>query len=321
VTSTKESPFQTKSVLRIYDGLKKVTPVRVEIISNQSCVAYTNLFIFNAIGNLKYSVIYDNPVYNTSHDLILLLKKVKEVCKKKSCIFLEVRLSEHENIYKGVWEASSFKYKPWYNAVLVIDSAWPKCISESKWRNIRVSIDLGYSFGDCESLNEIQIVFDIFKEHYRKINKPIPEKKFFENIYHEANRKKLNPHSFSELFVTRHKNQIIAASVVLISSNTVAQFYFASLTNKKYVHPGSFHQWSMIEWAASRNYKWVDLVGGGEPNVNYGVREFKRRFGIKFEEVGRYDLVFKPVQYYFIKIFLKFMVILKKLIRPHAIQF
>jgi len=321
VTSTKESPFQTKSVLRIYDGLKKVTPVRVEIISNQSCVAYTNLLIFNDIGNLKYSVIYDNPVYNTSHDLILLLKKVKEVCKKNSCIFLEVRLSEHENIYKGVWEASSFNYKPWYNAVLVIDSAWPKCISESKWRNIRVSIDLGYSFGDCESLNEIQIVFDIFKEHYRKINKPIPEKKFFENIYHEANRKKLNPHSSSELFVTRHKNQIIAASVVLISSNTAAQFYFASLTNKKYVHPGSFHQWSMIEWAASRNYKWVDLVGGGEPNVYYGVREFKRRFGIKFEEVGRYNLIFKPAHFYFIKIFLKFMVILKKLFRTHAIQF
>jgi hypothetical protein len=321
VTSTKESPFQTKSVLRIYDGLKKVTPVRVEIISNQSCVAYTNLFIFNAIGNLKYSVIYDNPVYTTSHDLILLLKKVKEVCKKNSCIFLEVRLSEHENIHKGVWEASSFNYRPWYNAVLVIDSAWPKCISESKWRNIRVSIDLGYSFGDCESLNEIQIVFDIFKEHYRKINKPIPEKKFFENIYHEANRKKLNPHSSSELFVTRHKNQIIAASVVLISSNTAAQFYFASLTNNKYVHPGSFHQWSMIEWAASRNYKWVDLVGGGEPNVNYGVREFKRRFGIKFDEVGRYNLIFKPIQYYFIKIFLKFMVNLKKLFRTHAIQF
>ncbi len=318
---TKKSPFQTKSVLRIYDGLKKVRTERVEIISNQSCVAYTNLFIFNPLGGFKYSVIYDNPVYTTVHDLILLLNKVKEVCKQNSCIFLEVRLSEDESIQKVAWEASNFNYRPWYNAVLAIDSAWPKCISESKWRNIRTSIDLGYSFGACKGLSEIQIVFDIFKKHYRKINKPLPEKKFFENIYHEANRKKPNPHSFSELFVTRHKNQIIAASVVFLSSNTAAQFYFASLTNKKYVHPGSFHQWSMIEWAASRNYKWVDLVGGGEPNVNYGVREFKRRFGIKFEEVGRYDLVFKPVHYYFIKIFLKFMVILKKLIRPHAIQF
>lgn len=312
MTSTKESPFQTKSVLRIYDGLKKVTPVRVEIISNQSCVAYVNLFIFNTIGNLNYCIVYDNPVYTTSHELILLLNKVKEVCKQNSCIFLEVRLSEYENIHKGDWEASSFNYRPWYNAVLAIDSSWPKCISESKWRNIRASIGLGYSFGDCESLNEIQIVFDIFKGHYRKINKPLPEKKFFENIYHEANRKKSNPQSISKLFVTRYKNQIIAASVVFLSSNTAAQFYFASLTNNIYVHPGSFHQWSMIEWAASRNYKWVDLVGGGDPNVNYGVREFKRRFGIKFEDVGRYDLVFKPVQYYFIKIFLKFMVILKK---------
>jgi serine/alanine adding enzyme len=321
VTSAKESPFQTKSVMRIYDGLKKVTPVRVEIISNQSCVAYVNLFIFNTIGNLNYCIVYDNPVYTTSHDLILLLNKVKEVCKQNSCIFLEVRLSEDESIQKVAWEVSNFNYRPWYNAVLAIDSSWPKCISESKWRNIRTSIDLGYSFGACESLSEIQVVFDIFKKHYRKINKPLPEKKFFENIFHEANRKKPNPHSSSELFVTRHKNQIIAASVVFLSSNTAAQFYFASLTNNKYLHPGSFHQWSMIEWAASRNYKWVDLVGGGAPNINYGVREFKRRFGIKFEEVGRYDLVFKPVHYYFIKIFLKFMVNIKKLIRPHAIQF
>jgi hypothetical protein len=318
---TKESPFQTKSVLRVYGGLKKVITERVEIISNQSCVAYTNLFIFNPVGGFKYGVIYDNPVYTTVHDLILLLKKVREICKQNCCIFLEVRLSEDESIHKVAWEASNFNYRPWYNAVLAIDSSWPKCISESKWRNIRTSINLGYSFGSCENLSEIQIVFALFQEHYRKINKPLPEKKFFENIYHEANRKNSNPQSTSELLVTRYNNQIIAASVVFLSSNTAAQFYFASLTNNKYVHPGSFHQWSMIEWAVSRNYKWVDLVGGGEPNVNYGVREFKRRFGIKFEEVGRYNLVFKPVQYYFIKIFLKFIVILQKLIRPHAIQF
>jgi serine/alanine adding enzyme len=321
VISTKESPFQSKSVLRLYDGLKKVRTERVEIISNQSCVAYTNLFIFNPVGGFKYSVIYDNPVYTTVHDLILLLKKVREICKQNCCIFLEVRLSEDESIHKVAWEASNFNYRPWYNAVLTINPDWPKCISESKWRNIRTSIDLGYSFGTCKSLIEIQIVFDIFIEHYRKINKPLPEKKFFENIYLESNRKNSNPQSTSELFVTRYNNQIIAASVVFLSSNTAAQFYFASLTNNKYVHPGSFHQWSMIKWTASRNYKWVDLVGGGDPNINYGVREFKRRFGIKFEEVGRYNLIFRPVHYYFIKIFMKLMVILKKLIRPHAIQF
>lgn len=311
---TKESPFQTKSILRFYDGLKKIKVERVEIKRNQECVAYANLFIISSQLGIRYSIIYDNPVYNSSHDLILLLTKIKSICAHNASIFLEVRLSSDETINKDIWESFKFIYRPWYNAVLKLDSGWSKGISDSKWRNIRSSIQLGYTFGFCENLGEFKIVYEIFRSHYRKINKPLPEKKFFNNIYVVQNSKKDKSDLITELFVTRYKSQIIAASVVFVSSNTAAQFYFASLKTNKFLHPGSFHQWSMIEWAVSRGYKWVDLVGGGEPNVYYGVREFKRRFGIKFKNVGRYSLIFKPVKYYSIKFILKLILIFKKLI-------
>jgi len=45
----------------------------------------------------------------------------------------------------------------------------------------------------------------------------------------------------------------------------------------------------------------MDLVGGGEPDKRYGVREFKRRFGATFDEVGRWEFIFKPIRWNILK--------------------
>jgi hypothetical protein len=294
----KESPFQTISFLGLYEGLKKIKPFRIEVEVNNQCVAYSNLIVFDSSPFLRYAVIYDNPVYTTESELLLLIQEIINKCKQYSCIFLELRLSQPDAVFKANWESSGFSSKPWYNAILSLDTALPRRISASKKRNVEASIRLGYTQKECSSSNELWEAYCILKGHYKRINKPLPEYKFFDNIFQamQQNRKGL-PKNAATILISLLNQRVISASVVLLSANTASQFYFASTKLPGLLHPGSFHQWSMIEWAAANKYQWIDLVGGGDPRFEYGVREFKRRFGANFTDCGRYTYVFKPIQF------------------------
>jgi lipid II:glycine glycyltransferase (peptidoglycan interpeptide bridge formation enzyme) len=56
----------------------------------------------------------------------------------------------------------------------------------------------------------------------------------------------------------------------------------------------------------------MDLVGGGEPDKPYGVREFKRRFGATFEDVGRWYFIFNPIRWPILKSVMDLISRLKK---------
>ena len=43
----------------------------------------------------------------------------------------------------------------------------------------------------------------------------------------------------------------------------------------------------------------IDFMGAGKPNIEYGVRDYKLRFGGELKEDGRFTVIFKPMMYRF----------------------
>jgi serine/alanine adding enzyme len=52
--------------------------------------------------------------------------------------------------------------------------------------------------------------------------------------------------------------------------------------------------WSVLEWGAANGYETFDWGGAGAPSEPYGVRDFKRKFGGREVNFGRYTRVHAP---------------------------
>ena len=62
------------------------------------------------------------------------------------------------------------------------------------------------------------------------------------------------------------------------------------------IYPSVLATWAAIEYAAMNGIKTFDFMGAGSPGQQYGVREFKSKFGGVQVEYGRFLRVFnKPV--------------------------
>jgi len=54
--------------------------------------------------------------------------------------------------------------------------------------------------------------------------------------------------------------------------------------------------WHILKEGANNSYHTFNFGGAGKPNEEYGVREFKRRFGGEMVNFGRYTKVYSPIR-------------------------
>jgi serine/alanine adding enzyme len=72
---------------------------------------------------------------------------------------------------------------------------------------------------------------------------------------------------------------------------TVFEWYVCGLDEVfkgKGIYPSVLATWAAIEYAASNSFRQFDFMGVGKPDVPYGVRDFKKKFGGVVVNHGRY---------------------------------
>ena len=81
-------------------------------------------------------------------------------------------------------------------------------------------------------------------------------------------------------------------------NDSIYTFYYAGLRNyNKKIFPTHIAIMGVIKFAIKNNLKFVDFMGAGTPGVDYGVREFKSKFGGDLKEYGRFIRINKPKLY------------------------
>jgi len=65
----------------------------------------------------------------------------------------------------------------------------------------------------------------------------------------------------------------------------------------KDLFPSVLATWAPIQYACQNGLKYFDFMGAGRPDTDYGVREFKSKFGGKQVSYGRYLRINKPMLY------------------------
>lgn len=98
----------------------------------------------------------------------------------------------------------------------------------------------------------------------------------------------------------------------ILFDKAIYEFYICGLDYEfRDQNPSILATWAAIDYAKENNLKYFDFMGAGSPEEEYGVRDFKSRFGGEEVEHGRFIYILNKSKYKLGKLGLKVLSKLK----------
>jgi len=307
------SPFQT---MAFYEFFNSIDNFSADVFAVEEGSEITSLVVVTIQKEKgikgffsRRGIIYGGPLVldRKSMSIEFLLGKVKSFYSNK-LIFLEIRNFHDYSNYRASLEKLGFKYISWLNFHLDIHekSIMLKNMSESRARQIKKAINNGVVWREAKNSGEVIAFYNILSKLYKnKIKKPLLPKSFFLEFFRQ---------NIGKILLVIFDEKVIGGIMSLIlQGKAIYEFYVCGLDKEyKNLYPSVMATWAAIEYAAQYNIPLFDFMGAGSPIEDYGVRDFKSRFGGRQVEHGRYLKILNPLLYNIGKMGLKVLENLRK---------
>lgn len=297
-----ESPtasfFQTKTAHHFFENAG-IETFQFAIEREDQIMAFVSGIIQKEKG-IKSSftsraIIYGGPVISKNaadEDVMNILQCMIDYLKKK-VIYIETRNLNNYDQYEDLFAKAGFKLVPHLNFHLdCTDSqAMKKRMSSSKLRQVKKSLKSGAEIVEAEICDEIRAYYAILHELYTtKVKTPLPDQDFFLGLW---------KNNTARFFLIRYENEIIGGIVCPVFENKVIYEWFVCGKDGVYknIYPSILATWAAMQYATDNNIERFDFMGAGKPDEEYGVREFKSKFGGDLVSHGRFLLVTQPLLY------------------------
>jgi serine/alanine adding enzyme len=231
---------------------------------------------------------------NTSNKAIkLLIEKTKRELSRK-VIYIEIRNYNDYSKYRTIIEQSGFGYQPHLNfhvATPDITTAL-KNLNTTKRRQIKQTEKEGVKCYSTNEKTDLLAFYKLLENLYKtKVKTPLFPISFFEKLIQQP---------FAKLFVVKNKEVVLGGIIcVMLQDKTVYEWFVCGeeYSDSK-IYPSTLATWTAIAFSATHNFKRFDFMGAGKPDINYGVREFKSKFGGELVEYGRFLYICKPALFW-----------------------
>lgn len=229
------------------------------------------------------------PLFENEEALTFLLMWFTRNYSKKS-VYTEIRSQEPNPIFSVVSQRVGFIYRPHFNIVVKCqpnDRVWSS-ISDSKRRQIKKAIKSGVTTEEHPSIQQVEDFYEILSDLYKnKVKKPLVNLEYFYRLYKQKDSQDFGVKFLLVVF----QGRVIGGIVAPISGNRfIHEHYIAGLDYKyKEQYPSVVATWAAIEYACRNEISAFDFMGAGNPDEDYGVRDFKMKFGGELINSGRYE--------------------------------
>ena len=233
----------------------------------------------------------------------VLQKAINQYCRRKA-LYIEYRHFAQDNIYHSLL-LRHCKVLPWYNIYNQISASEDveQGLNKSKRKQLRQSFKAGVRVELNPNDDEIREWYVLLKKLYKRIHRPLPSVNVF---------LRLNKSGIGRVFVVIYKGRVISGSAILclLSKEKNSQFYrqrlkdlrFSTLNSQLFydwyrastneqiegIYPSVVSTWQAMQWIADMGGGRFDFMGAGRQNKEYGVRQFKLKFGGKLIPEYRY---------------------------------
>ncbi len=292
------SPFQTPTFFNFFHSLDDFSADVFAVEEGEELTSLVVVTIQKEKGIKGFfsrrGIVYGGLlIANKSKESIkYLLKSVIKYYSGK-LIYLEFRnYFDYTSVHDSIL-ASGFEFIPWLNFHL--DIAAPelmlKNMSSSRARQIKKVIKSGVKWQEAQSEKEVNSFYEILEDLYvNKIKKPLFPKQFFLDFYRQ---------NIGKYLLIYFEEKVIGGIMCpILEGKAIYEFYVCGLdTEYKNQYPSVMATWAAMEYASINNIPLFDFMGAGSPAEEYGVREFKSRFGGRQVEHGRYLRIINPLLY------------------------
>ena len=237
------------------------------------------LYSLSAASPLKDPPLEDSPLSAASP----LKNSPLEDPPLTSPIYVETRNFADFSRWRHVFEQCGFRYQPHYDMFIDCSDrdAMLARIHESKLRQIRKAQNEGVEIVEATSGHEVAEFYSLLKTLYqKKVRKPLFNEEFFTTFVAQKR---------GVLLLAKRDDKVIGGMLCPILSGKALYEW--------YVVGPAIVTWAAMNYANNHHLPLFDLMGAGEPDVPYGVRDFKLQFGGELHEFGRFTNVNSLILY------------------------
>lgn len=222
-----------------------------------------------------------------------LTKNTKNIFYCYEPIYIETRNFNDYSQWRNAFETAGFSYQPHLNFHVDCTDAeamWER-LSENRCRQVRKA----HATVEClmnEGISELEVRewYEILANLYKtKVRTPLWPVEFFLEAYRQG---------VGKYMLVRHEEKIIGGSMVVTDGKAVYEWFECGLNAEyKEQYPSVMATYTGMQYANAHHISLYDMMGAGEPNKPYGVRDFKVEFGGKLIEQGRSIHIAEPILY------------------------
>jgi lipid II:glycine glycyltransferase (peptidoglycan interpeptide bridge formation enzyme) len=294
--------FQSGIFYRFINGLENYSPLLLVCEDENKSIKGSLLAVIQKDNNkfLRYFssgiIVRGGPLIdqdaNKDKILEILLTNLVKITKKKA-LFIQFRNFSDQLHHLTIFKRFHFSFSDHQNLIIETKSekeVWNQ-ISKSKKRQISKSLVQGASIVVHPTIEELHQFYLILRELYKKkIHKPLPSWAFFQRFFDLCK----NP-TWGIIRLIKYNDAIIGGILCPVSSpKTIHEWYVCGLDNKYNSHgiyPSVLATWSAIDYACKNGFDYFDFMGLGNPEKDYGVRDFKLKFGGTLVNYGRFERI------------------------------
>ena len=292
--------FQTPECYAFYNSLSFLKPFLYSVSENKKLVGVMCGYLI-ADGNLlkqyfsRRAIIPGGLLLDTDISSEALQKLLQEASKelRKKAIYIEIRNYNYYGTYKTIIESTGFNYVAHNNIHIPISNLESTLsgMNDSKRRQLKTAQRAGVTWNETTNQNDILAFYECLSHIYKtKVKTSLFPLEFFQKLVGLKNAK---------LLVVKHNDKVIGGmACVLLPNNALYEWFVCGDENvEKAYYPSVVATWAGMECAVQNHLPRFDFMGAGKPDNDYGVREFKRKFGGELVEHGRFLYICKPKLY------------------------
>jgi CelD/BcsL family acetyltransferase involved in cellulose biosynthesis len=212
---------------------------------------------------------------------------------KGSVLFTELRNLSDLSDLQSVLNDNDFAYEDHLNYLIDLNRP-PEAVLQSIGRRTRKKIRRALRQGEVaiEEVNrreQMVLCYELLQKTYATAQVPLADRSLFEAAFDV-----LYPRGMVKFLLARIGDDYAAGSVELIYKDRIYGWYGGMDRAYSNYIPNELLLWHIFQWGAENGYKVYDFGGAGRPDEEYGVRDFKAKFGGELICYGRNTCVHAP---------------------------
>ena len=201
-----------------------------------------------------------------------------------SPIYIESRNFNDYSPWRQAFEKAGFAYRKHLN--FHVDPSADN-LSDNRRRQLKKSTAV---VSEAGNENDILEWYQVLAQLYRtKVKTPLWPEYFFVEAFRQG---------IAHFLLVKHQGTIIGGSMIVADDRCAYEWYECGLNAEyKEQYPSVLATCAGIQFARTNALPRYDMMGAGEPDVPYGVRDFKAEFGGQLVEHGRFLAIRHPLLY------------------------